>query len=163
MDELIRSDVRTHNSFQVPTIISEPRGRGRPKYLITSEQLEYLVSLRFSWNEISALLGVSRMTLYRRRREFGMLFVSDTLPSISNNQLREVLVQMRRQYPNFGETMTMGHVRSLGYHVSRSQLRDAIHVTDPIQTALRWRGGLTPRRPYSVPGPNSLWHIGKIG
>lgn len=42
--------------------------------------------------------------------------------------------------------MAMGHVRSLGYHVSRSQLRDAIHVTDLIQTALRWRGGLIPRR-----------------
>ena len=82
--ELIRSDVRTHNSFQVPTIIPELRRQERPKYLITSEQLEYLISLR---NEISALLGVSHMTLYRRRREFGMLFVSDTLLSISNNQL----------------------------------------------------------------------------
>ena len=40
-------------------------------------------------------------------------------------------------------------------------MRDAMRVTDPINTALRWRE-ITPRRPYSVPGPNSLWHIGKL-
>jgi len=34
-------------------------------------------------------------------------------------------------------------------------------MTDPLHTALRWRGNLTPRHPYSVAGPNSLWHIGK--
>ena len=38
---------------------------------------------------------------------------------------------------------------------------DAMRVTDPINTALRWRE-ITPRRPYSVPRPNSLWHIGKL-
>ena len=54
----------------------------------------------------------------------------------------------------------MGHVWSLGYRVSRARLRAAIHDTDPIQTALHWQGGITTRRPYSVPGPNSLWHIG---
>ena len=36
-----------------------------------------------------------------------------------------------------------------------------MRVTDPINTALRWRGNLSNRRPYSVPGPNSLWHIGE--
>ena len=29
---------------------------------------------------------------------------------------------------------------------------------DPINTALRWQGTVTA---YSVPGPNSLWHIGE--
>ena len=29
------------------------------------EQLEYLSSLGFHWSEISVLLGVSRMTIYR--------------------------------------------------------------------------------------------------
>ena len=38
---------------------------GRPKFQITKDQLEYLCSLGFKWNEIAALLGVSRMTIYR--------------------------------------------------------------------------------------------------
>ena len=149
-DDRVRMDI--HTAYQVPVI--RTGRRGRPKYLITDEQLDHL---EFSWNDISALLGISRMTLYRRRREMGLL---NPRQGITDDQLRHLLIEMRRQHPNFGETMAMGHVRSLGYHVKRAQLRDAIHQTDPIQTALRWRGGLTPRRPYSVPGPNSLWHIG---
>ena len=98
------------------------------------------------------------MTLYRRRREFGLL--EDYQQTITDANLRQLLIEMRQQHPNFGETMAMGHIRSLGYHVKRAQLRSAIHQTDPIQTALRWRGELIHRRPYSVPGPNSLWHIG---
>ena len=40
-------------------------GSGRPRYEISKEQLEYLSSLSFKWNEIAALLGVSRMTIHR--------------------------------------------------------------------------------------------------
>ena len=46
--------------------ISVPRnGPGRPRFDISKEQLEYLSSLLFEWNEIAVLLGVSRMTIYR--------------------------------------------------------------------------------------------------
>ena len=40
-------------------------GRGRPQFQIKKDQLEYLSSLGFKWKEIAALLGVSRMTIYR--------------------------------------------------------------------------------------------------
>ena len=38
---------------------------GRPRYVITKDQLVYLSSLNFKWTEVAAILGVSRMTLYR--------------------------------------------------------------------------------------------------
>ena len=38
---------------------------GRPRFAISRDQLLYLVSLGFKWTEISALLDVSRMTVYR--------------------------------------------------------------------------------------------------
>ena len=38
---------------------------GRPRFQISRDQLLYLISLSFKWIEISALLGVSRMTVYR--------------------------------------------------------------------------------------------------
>ncbi len=47
----------------VPTRVSS--GIGRPLFQITKQQLEYLSSLGFQWKEIAALLGVSRMTIYR--------------------------------------------------------------------------------------------------
>lgn len=39
---------------------------GIPRFVISADQLEYLLSLSFSWTEIASLLGVSRMTVYRR-------------------------------------------------------------------------------------------------
>ncbi len=40
-------------------------GRGRPRFQVSKSQLEYLESLSFKWTEIAAILGLSRMTLYR--------------------------------------------------------------------------------------------------
>ena len=40
-------------------------GLGRPKFLISKDQFEYLSSLGFRWKEIPVRLGVSRMTVYR--------------------------------------------------------------------------------------------------
>ena len=44
---------------------------------------------------------------------------------------------------------------------SRDTLRRAIHDKDPINTSLRWNAKIV-RRSFSVPGPNSLWHIGNV-
>ena len=132
--------------------------RGRPLFQVQKEQLEYLFSLGFSWSAIAALLCVSHMTIYRRREQFGLL--RDPQNTLSDQDLVTVLGQLRQEHPNIGETMVIGHLRAMGYRVPREKVRRIIRATDPINTALRWRS-LTPRRPYSVPGPNSLWHIGK--
>ena len=56
--------------------------------------------------------------------------------------------------------MLLGQLRALNISVSRERVRRTIRRIDPLNTALRWGGNLSSRRPYSVPGPNSLWHIG---
>ena len=140
--------------------VAVPTGaRGRPRFQITQEQLEYLYSLSFSWNDISEMLGVSRMTIYRCRRDFDM--INETHQTLTDHQLRAIITELRSELPSIGETMVMGHLRARGYSVTRERMRRAIHSTDPINTSLRWRGNLSCRQPYSVPGPNSLWHIGK--
>lgn len=55
----------------------------------------------------------------------------------------------------------LGYLRSSGYKVSRAHVREALRSTDPLGSVMRWPGGATSRRVYSVAGPNSLWHIGK--
>ena len=67
---------------------------------------------------------------------------------------------IRADSPYVGESMILGQLRALNVQVSRERVRCAIRVVDPLNTALRWGGNLSSRRPYSVPGPNSLWHIG---
>ena len=140
-------------------VVRLPGQRGRSAFDISQEQLEYLASLSFNWSQIADLLGVSRMTVYRRRADFGMLGDAG-IQHITDNEVRQRVIEMRLQSPNMGESMAIGRFRSLGLHVTRDQVRRAIRETDPLNTALRWPGGLTSRRPYSVAGPNSLWHIG---
>ena len=97
--------------------------------------LNHLRSLAFTWSEIASIIGVSRVTLYR---EYGML--DDPSELLTDDQLQQKLRQMRQVYPQFGESMDL---RSLGFRVSRERLRNAVHVTDPINRVLRWRGVLT--------------------
>ena len=44
-------------------------GRGRPRFLITREQLQMLRNKFNSWAEVARDLGVTRQTIYNRRRE----------------------------------------------------------------------------------------------
>ena len=133
--------------------------RGRPRFNISKEQLLYLCSLSFSWSDIAKMLGVSRMTIYRRRVEYRLTEDPRIVPT--DAQLHTVVSDIQAGQPEIGEVMIMGRIRSMGYKVSRQRLKQEIRNSDPLHVALRWRGGLTSRRPYSVPGPNSLWRIGK--
>ena len=55
----------TSFGFSYRASVTHTGRRGRPRFDIDKEQLEYLLSVSFNWSEIAALLGVSRMTLYR--------------------------------------------------------------------------------------------------
>ena len=155
LDDVLSSPIAT-TGYQARGIVSGHRGR--PKFDINGEQLEYLSSLSFTWTEIASLLGVSRMTIYRRRLEYGMLHQGRP---ISDSDLRDLIREMRIDFPEMGEVMVLGRLRSLGIIVTRDRVRNTVRATDPLNTALRGPRGLTVRRPYSVPGPKSLWHIGR--
>ena len=150
-----RLESNGHHNFEVS---AEYTGqRGRPCFGVKREQLIYLASLGFSWTSIASLLGVSRMTVYRRRVEYDLL--ADPVNTLNDNELKDLLRRIRREYPNIGQTMIMGLIRAQGYHVSRARVRDATQQIDPLGTALHWHM-ITCRRQYRVPSPNSLWHIG---
>ena len=125
---------------------------------MSEQQIVYLRSLSFTWVEIASILGISRMTLYRCREEYG--FIEDPRTTPSHAELTQLVQELKCHLPYSGEVMLLGRLRSMGYFVTRLHLRDVIHTLDPISTALRWKGNRLSRRPYSIPGPNSLWHIG---
>ena len=64
--------------------------------------------------------------------------------------------EFKERFPRAGEAVVKGHLESVGIHVQRAKIREVIWRVSGHQ------GGPTPpicRRTYSVPGPNSLWHI----
>ena len=124
------------------------------------EQMCFLRSIGLSWTKISTIFGISRMTLYLKRRDAGI--VDDfKYSNILDSDLEKKIKEIKMHMPDIGEKMVTGVLRSNGIYVQRRRIRKAIHSIDPIKTALRWHEKVR-RRIYSVPGPMSLWHIGKI-
>ena len=90
--------------------------------------------------------------------EFELL--DDPTTAISDGDLQALIQQIREESPNCGISMMFGNIRSRGIKVTRERVRVAIKSVDPLGGALRWPAKIK-RRPYSVGGPNSLWHIGE--
>lgn len=61
-----------------------------------------------------------------------------------------------RSSPSAGEVLLMGHLRAMNVHVRRWRLRQSIQR---VAGAEACRHQAIFRRTYSVPGPNSLWHV----
>ena len=129
-------------------------------FALTYVDLNLIRSLNFSWSAIARLLGVSQYTVYRWRDQFNLSDERDR--TMTDAQLEMRFWELRRELPTFREALVIGTLRSSGHHVTRDRVRCAIHATNPINSAMRWRGQSISRQPYSVPGPNSLWHIGKM-
>ena len=55
-------------------------------------------------------------------------------------------------------SIDQGHLQSAGIRVQRRRVKQSVASNDPIHSNMRWHKVLS-RRSYSVPGPNSLWHI----
>lgn len=132
---------------------------GRPSIVIPKAIIENLRSSGFfSWTEIARMLRVSRWTIYRRVREFEIQHLG-RFSDISDEELDSLLQgYMSRHGYTTGEAYLVGYIRSLNLKVPRDRVRESLTRVDPRNTSLRWACVIT-RRLYSVPGPNSLWHI----
>ena len=60
--------------------------------IIDQEKIELLRELRFSWTQIVGLFGLCRRTLYTVRSEYGMVGDQHSFTSISDQELRDVVV-----------------------------------------------------------------------
>ncbi len=96
--------------------------------------------------------------VYRRRVEFELL--DDSATTLSDDELNRIVKEIHSESPTLGVIMVCGRLRRMGYSVSRDRVRCSLRLSDPLSAASRLMGGLSRRQPYSVAGPNSLWHIG---
>ncbi len=72
-----------------------------------------------------------------------------------DQELEDVVSDLQHRFPNTGIPIMSGHLQSRGLYIQRRRLIEALHN---IEQSQRWHS-LVRRRTYSVPGPNSLWHI----
>ena len=57
--------------------------------------------------------------------------------------------------------MLWGNLRARGFKVTRERVRNMLRSIDPLGRISRCFPSTIRRQPHSVPGPNSLWDIGK--
>ncbi len=130
---------------------------GRPPFLISKEQLQYLVENQFSVPQISTMLGVSSRTIERRMNSFG-ISMRDTYADLTNSELQTLVAGIQSEHPMCGNRHMRGHLIARGFRVQQYRIREVQRAVDPEGSAMRKLHTIN-RRSYSVPGPRSLWHI----
>ncbi|KAK3747006.1 hypothetical protein QZH41_011963 [Actinostola sp. cb2023] len=133
--------------------------RGRPKFNITKEQLEFLLERGFSLPNIASILGVSLRTIERRINKFNIstrLFYSE----IDDDTLDDTIRDISRTFPSAGYRRMTGFLLSRGIRVQQERIRLSMRRVDPEGVLLRSLQLTTVRRrKYQVYAPLALWHI----
>ena len=130
---------------------------GRPKFEIPRSQLLYLIDHNFNAVQIAKLFGISLSTVRRRMQEQG-LDTSQPFTPLTENELDNVVRDIKQSHPKCGYRMVIGHLRSRGLKIQQHRVRASLRRVDPEGSISRWMATVS-RRMYSVKGPNSLWHI----
>lgn len=133
--------------------------RGRPRFEIPFEQLQFLTEKKFKVAEIAELFGTSKRTVERKMNEYG-LSAASSYSTLSDDQLDSVISTIQKDFPNVGSKRMTGLLRSRGVFVQQTRIRQSIRRVDPEGTLLRaLEMRIISRRQYCVAGPLSLWHI----
>ena len=74
---------------------------GRPKFDIPREQLEYMIDYDISISKIAIALGVSKSTIKRRIREYG-ISVQTQEGVLTDSGLDTLVRDIQREFPNAG-------------------------------------------------------------
>ena len=92
--------------------------------------------LAFTWDEIAAVLMVSRATLWQRIKELGVNTTGYS--DISEAELDSVITTLVQDYPNNGITMMWGHLISMNIHIPR-RVSESLHCVSPLAVATHRR------------------------
>ncbi len=133
--------------------------RGRPRFIISKDQLKFLLDLGFKSGEIAALLGVSESTVKRRIREYET-FVRQRYSNIADETLDSIVEGLLREFPNCGYKRMTGLLLNAGHRIQQIRIRECMRRVNPEGVLLRALELRTVRRRrYQVRGPLALWHI----
>lgn len=130
---------------------------GRPRYIISRQQILYLREFSFKWTEIAGILGISISTLNRHRASLG-LGSEPRFTAITDEDLDTLVREVVGRSPFSGIRIVQGEMEDKGVHVQTQRVRAALHRVDGLNVRTRL-SHVVQRRRYRVPGPNSLWHV----
>jgi hypothetical protein len=131
---------------------------------IDKSKLESLLSLGFSVRKIArdGLLGkaLHYNTIHSFMKNNNMLSIKERYTIMSDNELKEIITNINKDFPNSGIREVVSHLKSRDppILIQRNQCARLLAEIDQVGTAVRW-AQVIQRRQYQVPSPNSLWHM----
>ena len=102
--------------------------RGRPRFFISKEKLEFLLDMKFTSGEITSMLCVSTSTVKRRIREYDT-FIRQRYSDISENKLDQIVERIMREFPNrrpnsgYKRMTSTGLLQNAGYRIQQIRIR----------------------------------------
>ena len=101
---------RVNNNF--PSYCVAPIGSvGRRKFDIPREQLEYVINYDISTAKIALALGLSKNTIKRRVREYG-ISVRSQEGVLSDDEPEALVSDIQREFPNAGYRRIYAQLKS---------------------------------------------------
>ncbi len=97
---------------------SSEGGMGRPRYLISYEQLKCFIENHFSAPQIANILHVSVRTIFRRMAMFS-LSIRSQYSNINDPELDNIVCEIQREFPSCGNRQMHGHLLSRGLRVQQ--------------------------------------------
>ncbi|XP_034457480.1 uncharacterized protein LOC117771348 [Hippoglossus hippoglossus] len=109
------------------TIIVDGRKvSGRPKLVVSRDQLEDLIDMELSVPCISKMLGVSNQTVRRRMQQWG-LAIKESCSKITDDELDGLVSAIKADSPNLGQKMVKERLKALGHRVQMSRVCESVH------------------------------------
>lgn len=130
---------------------------GRPRFNIPYDLLVQLLELGFTVTAIADIISISRSTVNRRMKEYG-LCASMTYSNITDVELDHVVQSVSHAHPGCGHKMMQGHLIQRGIRIQQLRIRESLRRTDPEGIAFRQTSSVR-RRQYNVSQPMELWHV----
>ena len=114
------------HGYAVPVL--HENSRGRPRFDIKPEQLEYLLTLGLKCPKIAEVLGVSLSTIRRRMTEYGFS-VTSLYANITDQELDRIVSEI---------LAIVCHLLSRGLRIHQARVRASLHRVDPDGVVIRW-------------------------
>ena len=157
---ILKDSCRYPSSFSSYTAPKSVYGqRARPSFKITKAQLELYLQHNFSVPKIARMISVSKSSVRRRMRKFG-LTMKNCYANIDDDNLDKTIKELISRFPSSGYRRMDGLLTSNELKVPERRIRESMKRVDPEGVLIRnLQLTLIHRREYKVPGILSLWHI----
>ncbi len=155
----LHNAIQNHRHSQIShSVVQVERqsASGRPRIVVPTDHIAYLLETGLPVTTISNLLGVSQATLFSRMAE-NNLSVRGLYSTCTDAELDGLVSQIKERMPHAGYRLIKGTLEAQGHRLQWNRVKAAMHRVDSLGILTRMtQMGCVIRRTYSVPCPKYI-------